>query len=163
MIILKLLCINYFISMAFSWTIGNYAICVPLVVRTNDINIQSEAILIDLCYSDRKIGWKQFEMENNIYIFYDEEVSDYVLFDELSNMYWLCINKKTNRNHFTVNIKCLLKLSLLHLFNGVLTHLMLFFLWLCFSNATNDFYYQCELRLFFCFLQNWYSIGSRKR
>lgn len=33
-------------------------------------------------------------MENNIYIFYDEEVSDYVLFDELSNMYWLCINKK---------------------------------------------------------------------
>lgn len=97
--------------MAFSWTIGNYAVCIPLAVRTNDINIQSEAILIDLCYSDRKIGWKQFEMENNIYIFYDEEVSDYVLFDELSNMYWLCINKKTNRNHFTVNIKCLLKLT----------------------------------------------------
>lgn len=52
---------------------------------------------------------------------------------------WLCViwrtfehvlalhKQKTNRHHFTVNIKCLLKLSLLHLFNGVLTHLMLFF------------------------------------
>lgn len=96
-------------------------VCIPLAEQRATTNWRKfEAILIDLCYSDRKIGWMNSKWKATAFEYSDDEAVTVImwLLHELSNM----SHKKSQP--FTVNSKCLPKLSLLRLFNGILTHLM---------------------------------------